>query len=286
VVSGLTLAFLLNVARATWLVSVVHRGGLDAATRWHDPAGWTIFALLSVALFGIAWSQAPPALPRSAPVHPAAGRAGAILVMTGIAASFLLSTLWFWRDRSPDQARNARWTIVPPERAEGFEEMNIPDDVRRQLRFNEGLSMRWRGGDGWEWRAFYFRWEAGQSQALLSRAHRPEVCLPSAGLVPVDTPSRIVGVTTDGITQRFTHQIYRDGPVLVHVFHAFDQQALPDEIAGRDPWALTTRLALAWHGHRHQGGQVLSLALLDPDPAADAEDLFRKEIAGILKRAR
>src|SRR6266480_4181887 len=119
--------------------------------------------------------------------------------------SYLLSALcWivavelgahFWyRMHEKNLVAATRWGVQWPEIAPNFRELKIDEEVRRQLRFDQGHA------GSWTWPAassratlpltnskaitcflYLFRWNPGRNSALLANLHRPDVCLPAIG---------------------------------------------------------------------------------------------------------
>src|SRR6266480_2224938 len=75
-------------------------------------------------------------------------------------------------------AWSARW----PEDAPGYREIKTDERVRELLRFDSAHEAVWRSPNLAETHyMFFFRWNAGSGTILRARAHRPDICLPSAG---------------------------------------------------------------------------------------------------------
>ncbi len=64
----------------------------------------------------------------------------------------------------------------------GFHDTEIPETTKVILKYNEGRSGSWTGADGSRWTTFFFRWFPGSAAAQLARGHKPDICLPAAGL--------------------------------------------------------------------------------------------------------
>ena len=71
-----------------------------------------------------------------------------------------------------------RWPTAAP----AYRELKTDERVRELLRYNSAREAVWRTTDSAEINyMFFFRWNPGAATILRARAHRPDVCLPSAG---------------------------------------------------------------------------------------------------------
>src|SRR5207253_9975834 len=86
------------------------------------------------------------------------------------------------------------WPVSAP----NFQQLKIDDEVRRQLRFDEGHAASWTwptaisSGTSQSSNSrsitcvlYFFRWNPGRNSALLANLHRPDVCLPAVGWTQV-----------------------------------------------------------------------------------------------------
>src|SRR5206468_624137 len=76
----------------------------------------------------------------------------------------------------------AAWSVRWPEDAPGYREIKTDERVRELLRFDSAHEALWRSPNLAETNyMFFFRWNPGSGTILRARAHRPDICLPSAG---------------------------------------------------------------------------------------------------------
>src|SRR5213075_333650 len=77
------------------------------------------------------------------------------------------------------------WNVRPPENVAGLRELKIDENVRQTLRFDTGREVSWKtaagASDSTTNYLYFFRWNPGSSSVIRARAHRPDICLPSAG---------------------------------------------------------------------------------------------------------
>lgn len=230
--AAVIIALIANVGRALLLVVIAAARGIEASERWHDFAGYLITAIVFFATLivvrvvrtrDVAQRQAEKSAPDSTvgrsfsrsllPIF--AGALGWMLAVEAVAE------LWY---RSHERGSAApRWTVQWPTNAPNFKKLPIEDSIRSVLRYDEGDSATWtfvapgdttnnlaRTGIGESQQpriicvSYLFRWDAGRSSILRARAHRPDICLPSAGWQQQsDRGIRLLGGS--GITLPFRH---------------------------------------------------------------------------------
>jgi exosortase len=185
---SLAVAILCNIARALFLTWQADANGASAVDRWHDPAGLSVTVLCFAAVWFIAVALAPLAPPDKRP-ESAVSRA-ALRVPWGVALASLFSALaalagpeiWYRTDqRGP--ADVIRWSLRLPESEPSFESLKLPARTAEILAHDEESLGRWNEPDGSQWSAYCFRWNPTSLQSVIkARQHRPEICLPAAGL--------------------------------------------------------------------------------------------------------
>ncbi len=200
--AGFAIALLTNVARTTFLSCSAARRGIGAVAEWHDPAGYTVLTvcLVIIALLGnwlSSGNELPAAVDRIPPANAWSGRAGALL------GGWFLFTVAFteaWYFRQPATAAAATWGLVPPPAAENAP---LPAATLELLGCDRSLSATWQTESGAQWTMFFLEWYPNSQRAsLLARVHRPEVCLPSSGLVE-SGPRRLLKISIAGFDLAF-----------------------------------------------------------------------------------
>ncbi len=210
-------ALLANTFRATYLVWVAADRGLAAVERQHDLIGYLILASVFLGTLGLAaWlkrgeapSKIPPADPSPAPgVVPPAWillAAGAWLVLAEIGVDG-----WFrWHERG--LGSTPRWSVTWPTNAPGFREIAISESAERILRYDEGRGVSWSArapGVANDRIIYFFRWKPGRNSAQLAADHRPDVCLPAAGLEQVAAISEMTGAADGPWPARFAGSVF------------------------------------------------------------------------------
>jgi hypothetical protein len=198
-----------------------------------------------------------------------------------------------------------RWTVRWPKDAPGFHEIEIYEDVRDSLRYNEGHEAAWdvtsverRAAMKCIW--FAFRWNPGSSSSLRGRLHHPDICLPAAGWKQVaDTGVRSYP-TAHSFALPFRHFEFRaPGPEnseqwVAHTFYCLSEDRvlspsstgseLPQLAAPRLPHLRLTRnerIRLVLEGRRHLGQQVMLVVFVSGDEIP-AESRFSELVREVI----
>lgn len=308
VVGAVTLALLANFGRAFWLVWIAATRGIAAVGEWHDLAGYAIVAVVflgSIVLTKVLKRDGKVRIKKeelrkaedtnalTSDLRPPASR------RLPLPASYiLLPLLWliaievsveaWYRAHEKDLVVKEGWTVRAPEKAPGFRELKIDEEVRQTLRFDEGREVAWKsdrlaaGVAQTTNYLFFFRWNPGAASVVRARAHRPDICLPSAGWTLLgDRGTKIYsGPGTIRIAAR--HVVFKQtqGTALAHTFFCLAEdrihsnEARPDlELAeGIQPgWSLAARTRVVRNGIRNLGQQVLEAIAINATPVGDAE---------------
>jgi exosortase len=326
VAGAIAIALAANLARAVFLVWIAATENISEVTRWHNLAGYAIVALVFVGTFGLAYllrrkkpsdavvAGVPPAtmeqlqptrLPLQSPVAPWSFRTSYLLfALCWIVAVELGAHLWY-RAHESNLVTTTGWNVQWPEAAPNFRELKIDEEVRRQLRFDQGH------GASWTWPAtsspatsppsssktitcllYLFRWNPGRNSALLANLHRPDVCLPASGWTQVaDTGVRNYPVSASFALPfryfEFRHGTQEDStPQFAHAFYCLweDRALNPSAAASKLPqmatphstWTRDERIRQVLEGRRHLGQQVMEVVFMSSEqiPAAEAESRF------------
>jgi exosortase len=292
VASGVGLAFIFNVGRTFLLVSVAAREGLGAMARWHDPAGVTILLGCFLALWGLAFLQkrkAPAPLPAAAPAASRPLPPFFLVAIMGWLALTELGTEFWYRAHETDALRNPKWSqwnLRWPVQARGFKIDEMSESLLHQMSSDEGRSAEWTDGDGHDWRAFYFRWQPARSLAQRvriqgARFHRPEICLPAAGL----TLREDLGVKWEQTgALRFPFHIYRfdDHGNTLYVFYSLWEEGVREQSIANMRENTSARLEAAWQGTRGLGQRLLEMAVSGATSESEAETALQHQLSLII----
>ncbi|MEY2493086.1 MAG: hypothetical protein QOH24_2037 [Verrucomicrobiota bacterium] len=293
-----------NFLRALLLVSIAAEENLAAVGKWHDPAGYATVLLVCVGVIAIA-AQFGKAESRMLK----AGGAG-ISTDERLHFSFPISVLSFflvwlvtvevgvecwYRIHERRMQPTARWTIAWPQNAPGFRNLPIDEGVRATLRYDQGHEVMWNATSGLRSFLFFFRWNPGGASVVRARAHRPDICLPSAGWEPVGKGNtRVYRVNSDlALPFRRVDFAMANGTATAYTFFCLQEDrhtaetrpdlALP---AGMQPgWSLPARWRVVRNGVRNMGQQVIELLLVSTQPssAQAAEAEFARMLPELVK---
>src|SRR5438876_873257 len=324
VAGAVAIALTGNFCRAVFLVWIAATENISEVNRWHSLAGYTIVGLVFVgtllltALLGRKktevsghWSvvrnqaSSPFRDPQSAIrnstfIVPASWL---VLALCWIVAVELGAHLWY-RAHESNLVTTTGWNVQWPAAALNFRELKIDEEVRRQLRFDQGHGASWTlpasspatsppsSSKTITCLLYLFRWNPGRNSALLANLHRPDVCLPAIGWNQVaDTGVRNYPVTSS-FALPFRHFEFRrdtpddPGQQVADAFYClWEDRApsrsgagskLPQMAAAHSTWTRHERIRAVLEGRRHLGQQVMEVVFIsrEPIPAADAESRF------------
>jgi exosortase len=289
--AGLVWAMTLNVGRATWLAWLTARKGVEVEGGWHDPAGYAVFALAVLGVWVLGrWMStpmprhaAPPevSLPRWLPRGLAFGLVGWLLAVE------VINECWYRyheRGRGPELT----WAMNWPFAQEGFHLRTVPEDIQVELRSSQSEAAFWQRPDGSQWTIFFNKWKASQVSSLMSRVHRPEICLPGSGFKQVEERDALF--TVQGLEMPFRLYVFENRGQFWHVFFcAMEERAAPRppgspnaQAAGLDP-TRSQRLLAVLHGRRNLGQQVLEIATTGYPDLNEAQRRFEAELPRLVR---
>jgi exosortase len=280
--AGLALAVGANVGRAFFLSWVAARQGLDALHGWHDAAGLAVVGVIVGALWGLAvWTRgAAPAARTPGPARPLP-RLWAVAVVFWLVGVEATVEAWY-RTREADLIENPSWTLAWPVGDPAYAPIEITEKVQAILRCSASRGVAWSDAAGHRWQGFLLRWEPGKNSAQLAKGHRPEICLPGVGL-KLREELEACAVAAGGLTLRFRHYVFDGGAGPIHVFYGlWDDLSSPVAPALTEDGSLRSRLEAVRFGKRHQGQQVVELALSGPVDPASAVDALTAELNRLL----
>jgi len=283
---GLVTAISANIVRTTFLCLAAARGGLASVGEWHDPAGFTLLTICLVIIALIAhWIRRRHPSEQSTGFHsvavPNPVRFGWVLSFWFLVV-VLGSEAWFFQPRAN---ATTTWTLTPPV---GAEVNPIPKATGELLGCDRSSTSHWRDGEDREWTLFFFEWFPKRTRtALLAQVHRPEICLPSAGLVEFGE-RRTLTLTIAGFNLNFESLQFRDQHG-EDVFVFFCPWEIVPGKGGRNT-AFTdntrwTSLRRVWQRERVLGQQVAEFIVTGAASREKAENALSDQLAGILGTA-
>ena len=322
VAGAIAIAIAANFCRAVLLVWIAAIENISEVTRWHNIAGYAIVALVFAGSMILAalLSKKTQTAPQSIRYPQSAIRNSPFILPTSY---FLLALCWivavevgahlWYRAHESNLVASTHWELQWPETAPNFHELKIDEEVRRQLRFDQGHAA------SWTWPAasspatshpsnsktitcllYLFRWNPGRNSALLANLHRPDVCLPASGWQQVaDTGVRKYPVASS-FALPFRHFEFRhdtpdnSGQQVAHAFYCLWEDRAPSPAAAgaklpqmataSSTWTRGERIRQVLDGRRHLGQQVMEVVFVSSGqiPAADAESRFRDLVRDVV----
>jgi exosortase len=322
VAGAVAIALAANLCRAIFLVWVAATRNISEVNRWHNLVGYAIVGLVFVGtvIFAMLLSRKTQTAPQSIRNPQSAIRNSTFILPT----SYFVFALWwivavevgahFWYHvHESHLLATPRWDVQWSRAAANFHELKIDEEVRRQLRFDQGRAASWTlpaasssatspssSSKRITCLLYLFRWNPGRNSALLANLHRPDVCLPAIGWNQVaDTGVRNYAVT-GSFALPFRHFEFRhdtpenSAPQLAHAFYClWEDRApspsaagskLPQMAAAHSTWTRDERIRQVLEGRRHLGQQVMEVVFISNEqiPAADAESRFGELVRDVV----
>lgn len=277
---GALIAIGLNVLRAVVLTLIAAEHGMDRTEKLHDQLGLGISVIVLLLLLGAfvfldrrvdlplrRWFERSdaPVVSRGVPWW------GVSVSLFLMASGVLASEIWFAPSEKNALERRV-WIDWSAGGSERVERREIPRETRAILRYSQGTRRLWDTPKGIQVQAFAFRWGSDRI-SLFNSVHRPEVCLPSAGLRPLGAPFEVAVTTRNGEPLHFTGQDFALGGHRLFVWFGLWDEHLnlvdPEE-------RTTERWQRAWERQRVRSRDSLELVLTGAASWQDAERLLRE----------
>jgi hypothetical protein len=282
------LALVVNIGRTLFLVWAVSAHGFDAMHRWHDNAGIVSLAtvMIGVWLFALRLQKRvdmqPPSesggLGKGVPRWILAVVVGWLVLVEGIVE-------WWFRAHEAQQVASVRWSVAWPEDRSSFRNVEIGETALGMLRCDEARGVGWRDTRGYEWKLNFLRWEPGRNSSQLAKSHRPDICLPGAGL-QLSADLGVLPLSVSDFDLPVRRYIFTQQGQVLHVFYSIWEDHVPtnqDNLI--EDGSVASRIAAVLAGKRHRGQQVLQVAILGPASADDAWSLLKSEIKGLIRKS-
>jgi exosortase len=283
VLTGMALAVGFNIGRAFLLAWIAVHDGVDATSKWHDPAGFSILTLCFLGVWALAarsfTPRVEPRIIRKSAPHPFPNALSwslgiwFLVVLTG-------TELWY---RQHEAREKLTWSFVWPQSRAHFTEQPLSRTVLETLQYDEGRSATWTGTDGTARAAVFLKWAAGTSRSRIpARSHRPEICLTASGFNLVSDLG-MINAQAGELTIPFEEYVFEKDGQPVHVFFCVWQDR-PKDAAGRTlqgKWNRFAGLEFAMLGERRISQQVLEFAIFGPTDTAEA--VFRRELQQLVR---
>jgi len=286
-------ALLCNLGRTFFLVWLSAARGIHEMTKWHDAAGLTVLVVCVGGLWEMAHLFRSRDAARPTPGEGVAagwgfGRRLPGKALAGLALWFILSEaateLWY-RSHEWNREKSALWSVDWPVTKPDFRDTEIAETTKVILKYNEGRAGRWMDADGSQWTMFFFRWFPGRASAQLAKGHKPDICLPAAGL-HLDEYLGVKDVKAGPITLPFRSYIFDYNGKPLHVFYCLwedRQEQAGSGLQVPEDRKAKTRLLAVMAGKRNLGQQVLEITISGFESEDEAFDALRQKIASLIK---
>jgi len=264
---GAVAAFLFNLLRTYILGWIAATHGTAVMEQWHDHTGLMIFA----ASFAVLWLLGQFFEKFAPRISPAINGAARVIRVRPLGAPLVLAVVgWFlatefsteawYRAKERHLPHPATWAPKWPVEDRIFRFIPVNDQSRAILRFSDSQSAIWEEPGKYRWQIFFFRWAPGRSSAQLAVLHRPDICLPAAGLKPIGRGAQR-SLLLAGIDVPFECYIFTrdDAPLFVFRTLSEDRRG-PGVLSGFDQ-SLSGRVGSALHGYRNLGQRLLQVSV-------------------------
>jgi exosortase/archaeosortase family protein len=282
--AGLFVAVVTNICRTFFLGWSAARNGIGAVDQWHDPAGFTILTLCFILVWLLAelLSRDEPAPAMAAP--DAAPLMLPPTLVTGLAVWFGMIfagvELWFHDSRQI----GTQWTLSAPA---GAQPVVLEPAAVEMLQADHSVASSWRGADGSRWTMFFFEWRPGPSRSrILARMHRPEVCLPAAGLRRI-ADRGILNVEAQGLTLPFEASQFESAsgqPIFVYFCPWQNRPGTSGRSEEFRDSAREASLRAVLRRERNLGQQVAQFVVTGYADPAKADAALQQQLGQLLQR--
>ena len=193
----------------------------------------------------------------------------------------LVATEVWYRSHEVKNAGVFHWTVALPESKPGFKKVELAPRTLQLLAFDADSTGQWREEDGSEWTLDFFRWNPHSMQSVISaRLHRPEVCLPDAGLRQISM-SPLDYFEAGPIQIPFNKYIFEAGGQQLYVFFSLWQDG--DEQSGMRTLDQSDRIRWVLAGRRHLGQQTLEIICTGYPDMDAAEKAVRQRLPELIR---
>lgn len=291
-VGGVALSFGFNIVRTLILSWQASTAGLSALEKWHDPAGMLIFFVSFACLWafsnflkrsGASSSIQSSKSPTDESTRPPTSDLRPYLLAVGCWSLLCLFATEFWyRSHESKTAGNFFWSVALPENSPSFQKIELPPRSLKLLAFDQGATGRWPGEDGSEWTLYFFRWNPRSVESVIhARLHRPDVCLPAAGLHQV-AESKLALFGAGRLQLPFRSYTYESGGKTLYVFFCQWEDGMENQRGLQDSKG-ADRFQSALTGRRHLGQQTLELILSGYVSLEQAEAALRLRLPELIR---
>ena len=284
---GCLMSFFLNLCRAFFLSWRAAVEGIHSIETWHDPAGFTIFAISFACLWFLATMMSQnknenvPAIQTKYNL-PRIGIGWLSCGFLWMCFIHLGSDLWY-KYREGRRAASVEWELRWPATGKSFQFVEVPSEARTILRYTTGKSAKFDWKDGSIWQVYFFRWAPGRSSVQLATMHRPEVCLPAIGYKLVETIDS-VSIPVSSISIPFSGSLFEGAGTRVFVYRCLWEDFPMVGLTRNENFDMSIegRLLAAWYGRRNLGQRLLQIAMMGLNNEDEARAQLQQKLADMI----
>lgn len=296
---AVVLSFVMNLLRTIVLTTIAAHGGIGAMQRCHELMGiiMALVCFVCVWLF-VAWLRGsrgnrnrlaiqqdltPPLAPISTLFNPL-GRSiklPTLLVALVLVAEFATFAWYGVRERNLPPA--ITWRIKPPRQQAQLRVLDISDEARRLLRYDQAINLGWTDDHGLDWQAIFLRWNPGGAAGRLARNHTPGDCLAAIGARPL-TDGREQIISVRGLPLPFRTYLARTERGLARIYYCLWEDRSPNRTFEPAYSTYAARFASVRAGIRNSGQRSLELAVWNAVSDKEAEESVQTVLATIIER--
>lgn len=313
VIGGLILAFGFNILRALFLTWQASQYGIEAIDKWHDTAGLSITVACVFCLWGIssllkrnaasadragesktkdlkpeikqeqqAVGHLVHDLPTATASSPCLLSPVPYLLLVGLWTILVLGLTQLWyRSSEVKDAGVFTWTVKLPEDKPGFQKVELPPRTLKLLAFDEGATGKWLEEDGSEFSVYFFRWKPRSVQSvIMSRVHRPEVCLTATGLQQT-SESKLVDIPVGSLNLPFRMYTFTGDNKPMYVFFCQWEDG-SEQQSGLASSKQRGRIESVLKGRRSLGQQTLEIIITGSDSIETAQHILSRHLPSII----
>ncbi len=296
-VGGIVVAMAANVFRSSLLVWIAARHGVAALERYHDATGITVLIIVFGALLALnallgrrrsgPTTAEPPPAEVAPPTLPPRWIVFTVIVWLGVVE---VGNLWWYSaPGTQDLIKLPRWSVAPPFDAPDFQTVPIDERTARMLRYDHGMSVRWNrlpaGGERDDCTLFFFRWDPGHASSLQADLHQPHICLTASGLTQTADWGIQPLALPDGLTLPVRRYEFAFHGRPLYVFFVVWQDGISSRVGETDePGSRSARLRAVLERRPIVGRQTLEFLVTGPASADEANTLFTRELASLIRR--
>jgi exosortase len=205
------------------------------------------------------------------------------LVMVGCWALCVVGFTEIWyRSHEIKDTGTFHWSVNLPKQNPSFQEIELPPRSVKILGHDAGATGKWQADDGSQWTAYFFRWLPRSVQSvIMSRIHRPDRCLPAAGMQQV-ADSGIKYFAAAGLSLPFRRYEYEADGKTMHVFFCQWEDGSEKQV-GLMGSGQSDRLRSVLVGRRRLGNQTLELMLIGYSSLEQADKAFAERLPAIIQ---